>query len=101
MKAAKMSKGKRARQARLSLTLLVTAFSVGTAIAQVSPESTVARARHVGSSPKVVSKAHQPVGTPHKASSLAPHPTKRRVFGDPIQPPILTNVSPPKKVAPK
>lgn len=101
MKAAKMSMGERARQARLSLTLLAIAFAVGTAIAQVSPESAVVRARHASPSPKVVSKAHQPVGTPHKASSFAPHPTKRRVFGDPIQPPILGNVSPPKKVAPK
>jgi hypothetical protein len=100
MKAAKMPMGERARQARLSLTLLVTAFSVGTAVAQVSPESAAVRARHAGPSPKVVSKAHQPVGTPHKASSFAPHPTKRRVFGDPIQPPIVGKVAP-KKPAPK
>jgi hypothetical protein len=52
--------------------------------------------------PKVVSKAHQPVGTPHKASSFAPHPTGRRVFGDPIQPPIVHNAPPtPKKSAPR
>jgi hypothetical protein len=105
MKAAKMSMGERAPRARLSLTLLVaglTAFSVGTAIAQVSPRNAVVRAQHAGSSPKVVSKAHQPVGTPHKVSSFAPHPTKQRVFGDPIQPPIFNNVPPPKKtVAPK
>jgi hypothetical protein len=50
----------------------------------------------VGQKPKVVSKAHQPVGTPHKASSFAPHPTKRRVFGDPIQPPILGHTAPTK-----
>jgi hypothetical protein len=100
MKAANMSMGTSARR----LTLLVaglTALIVGTAIAQVSPQSAVVRAQHTSQSPKVVSKAHQPVGTPHKASSFAPHPTKRRVFGDPIQPPILSNVPPPKKVAPK
>jgi hypothetical protein len=50
----------------------------------------------VGQSPKLVSKARQPVGTPHKASSFAPHPTKRKVFGDPIQPPILGHVAPKK-----
>jgi hypothetical protein len=102
MKAANMSMGARVRRARLSQTLLVaglTALVVGTAIAQVSPRSAVVKAQHAGSSPKVVSRAHQPVGTPHKASSFAPHPTKRRVFGDPIQAPILSNVPPPKKPA--
>jgi hypothetical protein len=38
--------------------------------------------------------------TPHKASSFVPHPTNRRVFGDPIQPPILGHVAP-KKPPPK
>ncbi|MBS0416718.1 MAG: hypothetical protein JSR66_03325 [Proteobacteria bacterium] len=50
---------------------------------------------------KVISKSHQPVGTPHKASSFAPHPTKRRVFGDPIQAPIMHSAPAPKKPAPK
>jgi hypothetical protein len=45
---------------------------------------------------KVVSKTRQPVGTPHKASSFAPHPTSRRVFGDPIQPPIVNNAPAPQ-----
>ena len=49
------------------------------------------------SSPKVVAKTHQPTGKPHKASSFAPHPTTRRVFGDPIQPPILHKTPPPPK----
>lgn len=106
MKAANMSMGARARRARLSLTLLgagLTAISVGTAIAQDSPPSPVVRAQRAGPSPRVVSKVHQPVGTPHKASSFAPHPTKRRVFGAPIQPPIVSTVppSPPKKTGPK
>jgi hypothetical protein len=106
MKAANMSMGPRARRARLSLTLLaagLTALSVGTAVAQVSPRSAVVRAQHAGPSPKVVSRARQPVNTPHKVSSFAPHPTKRRVFGAPIQPPIVGNVPPPrpKKTAPK
>jgi hypothetical protein len=58
-------------------------------------------AQRAGPTPpsKVVSKTRQPVGTPHKASSFAPHPTSRRVFGDPIQPPIVNNAppQPPKK----
>jgi hypothetical protein len=96
MKAANMSMGVRAWRARLSLTLLtavLTALAAGTATAQVAPP-------HRAPSPKVVSKAHQPVGTPHKASSFAPHPTKRRVFGAPIQAPILSNVKT-KKTEPK
>jgi len=102
MKTANMSMGTRARRRRLTVLVAgLTALIAGTAIAQVSPRSPVVRAQHAGQSPKVVSKAHQPVGTPHKASSFAPHPTTRRVFGDPIQPPILTNVSPKKAVAPK
>ncbi len=56
-------------------------------------------AQRAGPTPpaKVVAKSRQPVGTPHKASSFAPHPTSRRVFGDPIQPPIVHNAPPPKK----
>jgi hypothetical protein len=50
--------------------------------------------------PKVISKAHQPVGTPHKASSYAPHRTGKRVFGDPIQAPIVHNAPAPKKSPP-
>jgi hypothetical protein len=103
MQATNMSMGTRARRRRLTVLVAgLTALMVGTAMAQVSPRSAVVRAQHASHPPKVVSKAHQPVGTPHKASSFAPHPTKRRVFGDPIQPPILTNRStPPKTVAPK
>jgi hypothetical protein len=75
----------------ISLSVLtgLIALSVGTAAAQ-SPQ-------HAG--PKVVSKTHQPVGTPHKASSFAPRPTTRRVFGAPIQPQILHSA--PKKPDPK
>jgi hypothetical protein len=104
MKVANMSIGARVRRARLPVTVLVgclTALIVGTAIAQVSPRSAVVRAQHAGRSPKAVSKAHQPVGTPHKVSSFAPHPTKRRVFGAPIQAPIVSSVPPPKKTGPK
>jgi hypothetical protein len=96
---------KAANMPLLSLSLLVTGLTalwVGTAIAQVSPRSAVVRAQHAGPSPKVVSRAHQPAGTPHKASSFAPHPTKRRVFGAPIQAPIVgSNAAPAKKTAPK
>ncbi|MFL6602416.1 MAG: hypothetical protein ACJ8R9_13925 [Steroidobacteraceae bacterium] len=104
MKVTNMSRAACARRARLTLTLLAAAFaalSVGSATAQVSPRSAVVRAQQSGSNPKVVSKSRQPVGTPHKASSFAPHPTKRRVFGAPIQAPILSHVPPPKKPRPK
>jgi len=45
---------------------------------------------------KVVSKVHQPVGTPHKASSFAPRHTNKRVYGDPIQAPIVHSAPAPK-----
>jgi hypothetical protein len=80
--------------------------SAGSAVAQGNPRNAMVNAQSVGPSrpSKTVSKVHPPVGTPHKASSFAPHPTKKRVFGDPIQPPIVHNVPPapsPKKTAPK
>jgi hypothetical protein len=81
-------------------------ISTGSAVAQESPRSAVVNAQRVGPTrpSRVISKAHQPVGTPHKASSFAPHPTKKRVFGDPIQPPIVHNVPAapsPKRTAPR
>ncbi len=84
-----------------ALSLFLSAPS-GTALAQSTFRNEVHRAQHtsaVGS--KVVSKSKQPAGTPHKASSFAPHPTKQRVFGAPIQSPIMGNVPAPKKRAPK
>ena len=94
MKATNLSLGTSARRARLSLTLLLAgaaALPVGTAMAQASSRA--------GPSPKVISRAHQPAGTPQKASSFAPHHTNRRVFGAPIQPPIVR--VPAKKPRPK
>jgi hypothetical protein len=83
---------------KMSLVALVAGLGLVAAEAATAQNS-----QRVGPTrPKVVSKSHQPVGTPHKASSFAPHPTTRRVFGDPIQPPIVHNVpattkkSPPK-----
>jgi hypothetical protein len=99
MKAANMSMGTRVWRARLILLGLV--LYAGSAVAQVSPRGAVLQAQRAGPSPKVVSRVHHPVGTPHKASSFAPHPTKRRVFGAPIQPPIVSQVTPPKKPVPK
>ena len=101
MKAAKMSMSARGWRARLPLTVLaagLAAFAAGTALAQGTAPSPLTRPQHVAS-PKVVSKAHQPVGTPHKVSSFAPRPTKRRVFGDPIQPPIFSSGKPKKPTA--
>jgi hypothetical protein len=63
-------------------------------LAIVSAGSAVAQRVGPTRPSKTVSKVHQPVGTPHKASSFAPHPTKKRVFGDPIQPPIVHKVPP-------
>jgi len=66
---------------------VLAALPVGTAVGQASPRSA---AVHAGSPPKVISKTRQPTGK-LKASSFAPRPTKRRVFGAPIQPPIVHN----------
>jgi hypothetical protein len=100
MKAENMSMDGRAWRARLTLVAVGLILCAGSAVAQESPRSAVLQAQRVGPSPKVVSRAHQPVGTAHKASSFAPHPTKRRVFGAPIPPPIVRNVTP-KKPGPK
>ena len=88
------------RVEKLSAAVVVVGLltvAAGTAFAQ-SPRDAVAKAQRLGpSSPKVVAKSHQPAGKPPKASSFAPHPTSRRVFGDPIQPPILHKTPPPPK----
>lgn len=78
------------------LAVLVVA-STGTAVAQ-NPRNAVVAAQRVGPAKpsKVVSKARQPVGTPHKASAFAPRPTNKRVFGAPIQAPIVHNAPAPK-----
>ncbi len=55
-----------------------------------------------GPVPKVAHPTQYTAGTHNKASSLAPHPTRRRVFGAPIQAPIVKHVTPrKKKPAPK
>jgi len=74
-------------------------ISGGTALAQESPRNAVVAAQRVGPTKpaKVVAKSHQPVGTPHKASSFAPHKTNKRVFGDPIQAPIVHSHPAPKR----
>jgi hypothetical protein len=51
--------------------------------------------------PKVITRTRQPVGTPHKVSSFAPHPTTRRVFGAPIQAPIVSNAPRTEQPKPK
>lgn len=70
------------------------ALSAGTAVAETSTS-------RAGPTPKVVSRAQPGSGTHHKASSFAPHPTKRRVFGAPIQAPIVRYAPPKKKPVPK
>ena len=79
------------------LAILVMA-AAGSAVAQDNPRNAVVAAQRMGpaKSGKVVSKTRQPVGTPHKASALAPRPTNQRVFGDPIQAPIVHSAPAPK-----
>ena len=74
-------------------------ISGGSALAQESPRNAVVAAQRMGPTKpgKVVAKSHQPVGTPHKASSFAPHNTHKRVFGDPIQAPIMHSQPAPKR----
>lgn len=51
---------------------------------------------------RVISKSRNAVGPPQKASSFAPHPgSKRRVYGAPIQAPILTHLRPKQPIKPK
>ena len=80
------------------LVMLIMAVGASTH-AQGNPRNAVVAAQRVGSTKpsKVVSKSRQPVGTPHKASSFAPHKTNKRVFGDPIQAPIVHSYPAPKR----
>jgi hypothetical protein len=45
--------------------------------------------------PRPAASGSKPANIHHKASSFAPHPTRRRVFGDPIPPPLV-HKAPPK-----
>jgi hypothetical protein len=80
------------------LAVLLMAAAAGTALAQGNPRNAVVAAQRMGPAKpsKVVSKARQPVGTPHKASAFAPRPTNKRVFGTPIQAPIVHSAPAPK-----
>jgi hypothetical protein len=72
-------------------TLAVLMLAVaGSAFAQ-NPRNAVVETQRAGATKpsKTVSKVRQPVGTPHKASAFAPRHTNKRVFGDPIQAPIV------------
>ena len=79
------------------LAVLILA-ATGSAFAQ-NPRNAVVAAQRVGPSKpsKVVSKVRQPVGTPHKSSGFAPRPTNKRVFGAPIQAPIMHSAAPAPK----
>ena len=83
-------------KATLLTILVVTA--AGTAGADENRNAVVAAQRVGPSKPsKVVSKVRQPVGTPHKSSGFAPRPTNKRVFGAPIQAPIMHSAAPAPK----
>jgi hypothetical protein len=73
----------------------VSAVSIaGASMLLIAAQSTMAVTP--SDNPKVVQKAKQPQGKATKTSSFAPHPTTRRVFGDPIQPAIVGHVQPKK-----
>lgn len=62
----------------------------------------VAAAPRNGPVRPVISKSRQAPGVHHPASSFAPHPgSKRRVYGAPIQRPILTSIPAQKAGKPK
>jgi hypothetical protein len=85
-------------QKALILVALALAMS-GNAFAQEGHlRNDVQAAQRVGPTKpgKAVSRVRQPVGTPHKASSLAPRQTGRRVYGAPIQAPIVHSAPAPK-----
>jgi len=81
-----------ARRGRIS-GLIGLAGCVGLAVSVgLAAAASAAGPRDGPERPKVITRTHQPVGTPHKASSFAPHPgSKRKVYGAPIQAPILTH----------
>ena len=83
-------------KATILAILMVTA--AGSAVAQEHLHRAVQTAQQTSPTKpsKVVSKVHQPIGTPHKASSFAPRHTNKRVYGDPIQAPIVHSAPPPK-----
>jgi hypothetical protein len=51
--------------------------------------SAVAIPPHAPAAHASISRVRQPAGAPTKPSSFAPHQLHTRVFGAPIQPPIL------------
>jgi hypothetical protein len=83
---------------KATLLAVLVATSAGAAFADENRNAVVAAQRVAGPTQpsKVVSKARQPVGTPHKASAFAPRPTNKRVFGAPIQAPIVHSAPAPK-----
>jgi len=88
----------------IALATLLLAASGGV-FGQESLRKEVVKAERVGpTKPKpsrVISRAHQPVGPRHKASAFAPRHTNQRVFGAPIQGPIVHSAPAAKKPAPK
>ena len=58
---------------------------------------TAAEPQRDGPAPPVISRARQPIGTPHKSSAFAPQPgAKRKVYGAPIQKAIVHDNTPKK-----
>ena len=79
------------------IAALILISAAGTAVADTNRNAVVEAQRMGPTKPsKVVSKVRQPVGTTHKASAFAPRPTSKRVFGAPIQAPIVHSPPAPK-----
>ena len=83
---------------RATLLAVLALGSAGNAFAQESPRNAVQAAQRAGPTKpgKVVSKVRQPIATPHKASSFAPRHSSKRVYGAPIQAPIVHSAPAPK-----
>lgn len=95
------------KQANRMLTALLLSASCALAAAQGVPgyRTQVSKAQQTGAAasgpapPRSLthtSTTAESGSKPRKASSLAPHPTRQRVFGAPIQSPIMHHVTPPK-----
>jgi hypothetical protein len=91
------------KQAGLVLTAVLLSASCALAVAQGQSgyRAQVSKAQHVEGAAATGSATHRTSGKPGKPSSFAPHPTRQRVFGAPIQSPIMRHVAPARKPRPR
>ncbi len=85
------------------VSVLLTAISsVAAAQGQSSYRNEVVKAQHPGGNSAAGTRTGQSGSKKGgKVSSFAPHRTQQRVFGAPIQAPIVKRAPPPKKTAPR